>query len=283
MIVRTGWQWWAENPHLNGHWLAADTLLALEDDLACTPHCEGLSEGEAQFPRLYQEQPLGSPESAFFSRKFSEACVRSVGSDAEGAQARWPTMHLLTLERPHPSARPRPPPAMLPGSICSSKRACPCIFISRKANTQRITSLQVANDKERWGELVRCDDRCDDGPDVSLRGHIWRLHFQMIHMPPPPHTPQRVTQGALTQNDGPPRSSPRHIATEKRSRLQKTYTHGEHTEKQLHLRSEKGYKEHSGLRTHHWERLAYRHTSHKSQIYLSPPSPGRRRITRFLR
>lgn len=188
MIVRTGWQWWAENPHLNGHWLAADTLLALEDDLACTPHCEGLSEGEAQFPRLYQEQPLGS---AFFSRKFSEACVRSVGSDEEGAQARWPTMHLLTLERPHPSARPRPPPAMLPGSICSSKRACPCIFISRKANTQRITSLQVANDKERWGELVRCDDRCDDGPDVSLRGHIWRLHFQMIHMPPLLRTPPK--------------------------------------------------------------------------------------------
>lgn len=66
VIVRTGWLWWAENPHLNCHWLAADTLLALEDDLACTPHCEGLSEGEAQLPRLCQEQPLGSPKSASF-------------------------------------------------------------------------------------------------------------------------------------------------------------------------------------------------------------------------
>lgn len=40
MAVRTGWLWRAENPHLNGRCLGADTLLALEDELPCISQCE---------------------------------------------------------------------------------------------------------------------------------------------------------------------------------------------------------------------------------------------------
>lgn len=89
--------------------------------------------------------------------------------------------------------RPRPP-ALLPGSICSSKRACPCIFISRKANTQRITSLQVANDKESWWEhWSGRDDRCGESPAVSLR---WTdVEFSTCRRDTPllPTPPKRVT------------------------------------------------------------------------------------------
>lgn len=48
----------------------------------------------------------------------------------------------------------------------------------------------------------------------------------------PPHIPQRVTQGALTQNDGLPMVVSKTYRYGKRSQFQKTYnTHGEHTEK----------------------------------------------------
>lgn len=103
MTLRMGWLWRvgrAYDPHLNGHWITVDTLMALNKELICTSHWEELSEAEAVFsinsalPRKARTiSPVG-----LFLRKFSEACTRSGESDVGRVHAQWPTMHLLTLE-----------------------------------------------------------------------------------------------------------------------------------------------------------------------------------------
>lgn len=52
VTLRMGWLWRvgrAYDPHLNGHWITVDTLMALNKELICTSHWEELSEAEAVF------------------------------------------------------------------------------------------------------------------------------------------------------------------------------------------------------------------------------------------
>lgn len=91
------------------------------------------------------------------------------------------------------------PEASFPGGsgrICSSQRACPCIFMASKANTQRITSLQVANDSTD-GRVTPCGkvgSSSRSGPEqtdgwAELGGRA-RARCEPGHAPVQPSTPQ---------------------------------------------------------------------------------------------
>lgn len=100
-----------------------------------------------------------SPKSMSLESSWKDIWDQKIQRTRSQAERKKPLLvmvsHAFCIPLSSPGLQHRSPksalfPRTFPGRVCSSKRACPCIFIASKANTQRITSLQVANDRYHW-------------------------------------------------------------------------------------------------------------------------------------
>lgn len=119
------------------------------------------------------------------------------------------------------------------GRICSSQRACPCIFMASKANTQRITSLQVANDStdgKAGSSSRRLPERKRWTGRVRGQAERERSLMEGVAPPRPPHPKARPTPARpLPDTRSPPRYPRASGAGDRREvETRRHHKHGEH-------------------------------------------------------